>query len=461
MLKNVPLFGLGNEGKSSNVNAQKRVNLYAEIQEDNESNGLVLYPTPGLTAFTNFGALPNRGLYQSGGVMYVINANTLWEVSTTGAQTSRGTLLTGSGRVDMVDNGTQLLIVDGTYGYIYTFATNTLAQIVDADFPASTTCGFLNGYFLVQKTNSGQFFISALYDGTNWNALDFATAESAPDNLVRLFVDSGMVYLFGERTTEFWGDSGAADFPFARVGASSIEWGLAAPWSLCKFMDSMIFLRKNRLGAVQVCQLSGYQSVAVSTPEIDYLLSTYAGVSNATGFSYMVSGHPFYQINFATQNVSWLYDGLTKAWSSVSTGGARHRGEIQVNFNGESYVSDYAAGNVYLLDETSYTDNGTPIAREFVSRHNKGGDFITISQLWLEMQAATSTGAAPTVSMQISRDGGHTWSSEVWRTFGAVGEYGKRAVWNRLGRSRDWLFKFKCTDAVKTVFIAAWATHGR
>lgn len=464
MLRNVPLFGLGNKGKSANVNAQERVNLYVEVQDDPEANGLVLYPRPGLTTFVNFGASPARGFYQKGDVAYVVNGATLWEIAANGTTTSRGTLLTTGGRVDITDNGTQMLIVDGTYGYIYTFATTTLAQITDGDFPAPSTCAFLNGYFIVSKTDSAQFFISALYDGTAWDALDFATAESDPDNLVRLMVDNGALYLFGDKTTEMWGDSGAADFPFARIGASAIEWGLAARWSLCKFDGSLIFLRKNRLGAVQVCVLAGNQAMPVSNPELDYVFAQY-DAENATGYSYTVSGHPFYQINFPSDGVSWLYDGLSKCWSKVQSGSGRHRGEIQVNFLGSSYVTDYENGKVYLIDGDAYTDDGEPIVREFVSRHNKGGDFIRIPQLWLEMEGgvglATGQGSDPQVMLQISRDGGHEWGTELWRSFGAIGQYKARAVWNRLGRARDWLFKVRCTDPVKTVFIAAWATYDK
>lgn len=463
MLRNAPLFGLGNKGKSPNVNAQERTNLYVEVQQDPESNAITLYPTPGLTTFVNLGASPCRGFYQKGDVAYVVNTNTLWEIAANGAVTSRGTLLTGSGRVDIADNGKQMLIVDGSYGYLLTFSSNAFARITDADFPAATNCAFLNGYFIVNKANTAQFFISALYDGAAWDAQDFATAESDPDNLVRPMVDNGVLYLFGDKTTEMWSDSGAADFPLARVGASAIEWGLAARWSLAKFQDSLIFLRKNRLGALQVCVLSGNQAVPVSNPEVDYLLSTYEGAENATGFSYVVSGHPFYQINFSSAGVSWLYDGLSKAWSRVQSGAGRHRGEMQVNFLGKSYVTDFDNGKVYLLDENAYTDDGEPIVREFVSRHTKAGAFIRIPQLWLEMEsgvgAATGQGADPQVMLQVSRDGGHTWGAEMWRSFGALGEFGKRAVWNRLGRARDWLFKVRVTDPVKTVFVAAWVRY--
>jgi hypothetical protein len=374
--------------------------------------------------------------------------------------TNIGTLSSSAGRVDITDNGTQIIIVDGPSGYIYNTATATFAQITDPDFPGADTVTFLNGYFIVNKPNTGQFFISTIYDGLTWSALEFATAESNPDNLVRVIADNGQVLLLGPDTTEFWSDSGALDFPFARVGAAAIEWGLAARWSLCKFMDSLIFLRKNRLGAVQVCTLSGYSAVPVSSPEIDYIMSQYSAVSNATGFAYMVSGHPFYQINFPSANESWVYDGLSKEWHRAESGGGRHRAEIQINFLDRSYVTDYQNGKLYRFQDGVYSDDGQPIARELITRHQSTGEYVFLSKLWIEMEAGvglqTGQGSQPKLMMQYSKDGGHTWSNEVWRDIGAIGEFKWRALFLRLGRGRDWVFRFRITDPVKTVFIGAW-----
>jgi hypothetical protein len=465
MLNPVPLFGVGNQGKSPPVSAQRRINLYSEI--DLDSSTLKLYPTPGLSVFVDFGANATRGVYQYGDVLFVVNNLTLWEVAADGSMTNRGTLEPVTGRVDMVDNGqgNQLLIVDGSFGYIYDLVAHTFAKIADADFVAGDTCAFLNGYFIVQRADSPQFGLSDLYDGTSWDALMFATAESSPGNLVRVQVENGNLILFKGQNTEFWGESGAADFPFARIGSSAIEWGLASRWSLCKYMDSLIFLRKNRLGAVQVCVLSGYTAQVVSTPEMDYLFSTYTSES-ATAFTYMVSGHPMFQITFPNEDVTWVYDGLTKEWHNAQYGNAgRHRGEIQINFLDSSYVTDYESGKLYLLDQDTYTDDGQTIVREVVAKHIKTGNFLRIAQLWLEMEAGIALqvgqGSDPQVMLQISRDGGNTWGAEVWRGFGAVGEYLARAVWNRLGRARDWTFKFRITDPVKTIFIGAWARYGK
>lgn len=464
MLKPVPLFGTGNRGKSPPVSAQQRINLYSEV--DLDTGTLKLYPTPGTSVFIDLGASASRGVYQQGDVVFLVNNRTLWEVAADGSTTNRGTLEATTARVDMVDNGegNQLLIVDGRFGYIYDLVSHVFTKITDVDFVPGDTCDFMDGYFIVGRTDSAEFGLSALYDGLSWDALDFATAESSPGNIVRVKVENGNVILFKGQNAEFWGASGAADFPFARIGSSAIEWGLASRWSLCNYMDSLIFLRKNRLGAVQVCVLSGYTAQVVSTPEMDFLFSTYIAES-ATAFTYMVSGHPMYQITFPDDDITWVYDGLTKEWHNAQFGTAgRHRGEMQINFLDHSYVTDYADGKMYLMDQDTYTDNGTAIVRELVCHHAKSGNFSRIAQLWLEMEVGVGLqlgqGSDPTVMLQISRDGGQTWGGEVWRSFGAVGKYLARSVWNRLGRARDWTFKFRVTDPVKTVFIGGWARFG-
>jgi len=463
-LSPVPLFGLGNYSRSVVVNDQERVNLYCELETDPQRGSrLTFYPTPGLTLFSNYGSSPMRGVWTHGDFKYYVNQSQLWKEANDGTKTALGTLLTSGGFVDMADNGSQLMIVDGTAGYILTFATDVLLQITDAGFPANpTTVTFLNLRFVVTSEGTGQYQWSAINDGFSWDALDFATEESNPDNLIRVIADNGQLVLFGEFTTGFAGATGD-DAAFGRIGASAIEFGLASRWALDKFDGSLIFLAKNRLGGVQVLTLSGYSNQPVSSPDIDTLFSSYAGVENATGFSFRHQGHSFYQINFASEGVSWRYDGTTRCWDKVESSGGRHRAELQINHQNRSYVTDYENGNTYTLDADALTDNGEPISRQFVARHIMRGNIGRMAEVWIDMENGTGTatgqGENPQLMMQYSKDGGHTWSNERWADIGRQGDYRARAVYRRLGassRSGDFLFKFRVTDPIKVVFASAW-----
>lgn len=74
----------------------------------------------------------------------------------------------------MADNGTQLIIVDGSFGYIYNF--NTIGSDADYRSDSGADTVTFGGRFIVNKPAFGQFWISDLYDGTSWNASNFATA---------------------------------------------------------------------------------------------------------------------------------------------------------------------------------------------------------------------------------------------------------------------------------------------
>ena len=448
------LFGVGLQDKSLNVSAQRRLNLWLEFRPEDDGVRVVAHGTPGLAVpLVDFGDTPPRGLHSLGDFMYVVHRGTLWQVNNAGVATNRGTLLTTTGRVYFADNGTIIMIVDGQFGYTFNTGTNAFAQIVSANFNAGNSVTWQDRYFIYDKVNSGRFYISALDDPSTWSALDFANAEASPDNLVRVMADHGELILFGDLTIEFWGNSGAADFPYVRLGSSAVEWGLAARESLVKFETSLAFLGKNRMGEAQVVVLNGYTPQNVGSQDFLDAINKYATLSDATAFSYMQNGHAFYQINFPTANKSWLYDGGTKVWSEVGYDNSRHRGNMSTLFLGKTYVADYSNGRIYKLDPTSFTDNGTSIPRELISRHLAGDNYIPISQLWVDMETGVGTtsgqGSDPQVMLACSNDFGHSYGPEIWRSAGPLGNYGWRAWWNRLGSDYQWTFKLRITDPVK------------
>jgi hypothetical protein len=60
--------------------------------------------------------------------------------------------------------------------------------------------------------------------------------------------------------------------------------------------------------------------------------------------------------------------------------------------------------------------------------------------------------------LRFSDDGGHTWSNERWVNMGAIGTYGTRAIWRRLGMTtelRDRVYEVSSSDPVKTVIVGA------
>lgn len=461
-MKRIPIFGLGYKSKSANVTAQTRVNMYLEVVPDEDKTKSVAYGTPGLTLFCNLGDTPFRCLHALGDYLYGAHRGTFYQINNAGVATSKGTLLTTTGRVGIEDNGTQVILVDGSYGYVYNTSTDAFAQITDVNFPGGNTVAYNDGYFIVNKPDTQQFFISALDDGTSWDALDFASAESSPDNITSIVADHGQLIPLGGLTTEFWTNTGAVDFPYSRISGSTAEWGIAARWSVTKFDNSIMYLAKNKMGSVQLVRLSGYTPQPVSTFDMEHIFNSYSSVSDATAFSYLYDGHPFYHINFPVAGESWLYDGATNCFSQLkSHGDTRSRLEIGVQYIGQTVVSDYSSGKLYRIDGSVYTENGDPIVSEITTKHvTKNLERLFIAALQVDLEAGvglqTGQGCDPQIMLQISKDGGHTWGSERWQGIGKVGEYTNRAKWYRLGYARDFAFKLRISDPVKRAILGAY-----
>jgi len=116
------ILGPGISGRSKAISSQKRLNLYMEVRSDKDKSDLVAFGTPGLRPFVDFGSQPSRGMwwFEAINTLFLIAYDQLLEVRADGTYISRGTLSTNVGNVSMADNGLQLMIVDGPYGYIYT-----------------------------------------------------------------------------------------------------------------------------------------------------------------------------------------------------------------------------------------------------------------------------------------------------------------------------------------------------
>lgn len=459
----VALFGLGQQGKSPNVTAQTRVNLYAEIQFEADKTRVAYYPTPGLDEFVDLGATPVRGMHTVAvsSYLYAVQYDTLYQVNAAAGVASLGTLATSSGRAALADDGTRMLVVDGTAGYYYNVSTGVFSTIADADFPAGcTTCCFLGGRMVVEVPNSGAIAWSDLY-ATTWPTGNRATAEASPDKLVAVYAFQGNLLLMGETTIEFWGVTSNANQPFAWIGSAAATWGLAAKWSIAQVADTCAFLARNAQGQVQVARLSGYQVVPVSTPEVDYEINAYSAIEDATAYSNMVGGHPQYVINFPTAGKTWMYDFASQSWSQLrSPSSGMHWGQMGVNYRNKTHVARFDAGKIYQIDPYTYTEGGLPVERQIIGRHVFQGDPMSVSEMWVDMEMgvgnANPPGADPLLRLRTSKDGGHTWSNELWRAFGPQGVYQRRAVFRRLGQARDWVFELTCSEPVKTAFIGAF-----
>ncbi len=399
--------------------------------------------------------------------------DTLYEVTSAGTATSRGTLETSSGRVSMAHNGVrvganqQIMIVDGSEGYIYDNTTQTLTKIADTDMVASESVLFLDGYFVFAQKNSDRFWITSLYDGTAIDENDFATAEGDPDILQAVATDRRELFLFGRSTLEVWYNAGDSDNTFQRYQGGSTQTGLAATHAWSRFDNGICWLTNNKRGTKQIAVLGeGYRPVFISTPEVNYRLSTYTTYDNAFSYVYQHEGHEFICFTFPSHKVTEVYDASTKEWHQRghTIDGVfpnRERYNCHVFAFGKHLFGDFANGNIYQLDASVGTISGTRIPRERITPILTNEEKrIRISALQLDMQEGIGD---PNVStdtsmwLSYSKDGGHTFSNEREISMGEAGDYDKRIIWRRLGQARNWIFKLRTWSPNPMVLKGAYA----
>jgi len=426
----------------------------------------------------------------------------------TGVGTGTGYAYQSASGTGVVTDANDFLIVyqnawpatSGTLKVLDNFRSIT-SSYTGVNFPGANTVVFIDSYFVINDPGTKQFWLSGQYDGFNWDPLQFASKEAYTDDLQAVFVDNGNLVLLGTISQEYWQNTGSFPFPFQRIAGSPTDIGLAARWSFARCAGEMFYLGRTRRGGISVVRIQNYQPVVVSTPDLDYLLTQYQNIGDAIAFGYRQNGHEFYQISFQKEGKTWLYDATTDAWSILISGReTRHYANFGAQYSNQIAVTDYRNGNLYILDPQSFTDNGELIARELITPHlfastsfNKlhiyrfrldmqqgvglvdniasyscilaqNNDFIitenNLNLITENVETETQT-LEPQIMMQVSRDGGFTYGREMWTSFGAIGQYLRRAEWRRLGVSRSFVFKLRITDPVKVVLIsaAAYATQ--
>lgn len=400
-------------------------------------------------------------------------------------ETSSGPIVARSSELKSSGGSTpssSTIFTDGLYNYVlwdssdYSYSLNSRWPLVssfsdEAFLPPtfeSTHIAWIDGYFILNEKDTNKFWVSDL-NSINIDALSFSSSEGDPDIIKGLIDNHRQLWVFNEKTIEIYVNTGNADFPFERVQGGYIEIGCLAGYSIAKINGTILWLGQSESGRGIVYAASGSQPQRVSTHAIEQAIAGYASPEDATAYTYEMDGHFFYVLNFA--EATWVYDLATGLWHerAYTNNGSleRHRGECHAYdpATGMHLVGDYVNGKVYEFNKDYYTDNTDAITRLRSAPHlTKGLKRAFCSKFQLDMETGIGLdggvqGSNPTVMLDFSDDGGHTWSSESWALAdaggGSIGDYKKRVIWRRLGKFRDRIFRVQITDPVKVVLIGA------
>lgn len=166
----LPLVSKPYIGKSIIASAQRCINLYPERNtgDDQAPSPVTHYLTPGSLLYKDsYLNRPVRCSYRTTiGTSYVVIGTVVYYLDYLANLTPIGFVADKPTQIYAADNGLVTIIVDGEFGYVIDMATNRFAQITDASFYGASFVVFLDTFFVFNRPNTNQFFLSASM--ANW-----------------------------------------------------------------------------------------------------------------------------------------------------------------------------------------------------------------------------------------------------------------------------------------------------
>lgn len=480
IMSDFPIFGGYNKREDLKFDAEDCVNLYL-TQDNMGKKKYAFLNTPGLE-FNQILADSNdqfRMLYNYGVLMYAGAGATIYTLDASLVPTTVGTIGTDVGYISVTaNNGNQVIFVDGQAGYIYDILAATFTQITAPGFPPNPiNVAFLDGYFVIPSAETRTFQISALNDGTKWDAFDNALIQAYPGVNVGVGVVNRRLYFFKTDSTEVWYNQGAADFPFRRDNNLIFNFGCLTAASIVSDFGYLFWVAQDKDGTASIMMTQGQVPIPISNDSIDLLIQSFASPALLSAYCYKDGDHVFYVVNWTIDDYTFVYNvkmGEAKIWhrmemqSSVQnddipfSGKTRHLADCHAYFNGQHYVGSYKNPSLYLFSRNisgnEVTDgNVQPIRRSRTCKNFFDADYKRIQVNKIELDMETGLGndlyPNPDAYLKISRDGGHLFGNEVPARIGAQGERLTRVYWPKKGISRNFVADFSIYADVAPIAI--------
>jgi len=451
-LQPIPFWTQSYEARSKVVTAERLVNWMLEKSGGTSKYPYALYPTPGLRRLCTVGDGPCRGMARIQNVLWVVSGTRLYRVDSSYVVTDIGEV-GGVGDVLMVAGETAVLIA--TSGPFY--AADDASGITEIPLTGIVGVAYQDGYGLAAKGGWQDFYISDIgVMATGWT--DFTTADSQGDALMGMASLHRTLWVFKQRTTELYNNTGAVAFPFERNQGGFLQVGLLASKSVAIADNTLFWLGHDH----QVYMANGFQPVSISPPAIARIIESQASPQTAVAFVYAMEGHTIYCLSFTS--LTMCYDLTTGFWhyrESAALGRWRANG-YQYIWR-KHVVGDCESGKIYEMDPDYCTEDGTEIRREADSPPIfDGGSRLQMHELFIDVDSGVGLdgavqGSDPELMISWSDDGGRTFGNEVIGKIGPIGEYGRQIRVNRLGAFRQRSIRIAVSDPIPAVIVGAYA----
>jgi hypothetical protein len=323
---------------------------------------------------------------------------------------------------------------------VFTLTGGTKAAFSDGDVGSPNSVCFHDGYFMFTY-GSGKIQASGV-NAVTINPIDFTTAESNPDGLLRGWSFRGLYYAAGPATIEVYGDPvNATGFPLTRQGYN-ITPGLHSAFAVAGFEPEFgnfpIYVGSDNT----VRHLQGSNPIKISPPDLDFLIASVDDADDLEALCYISRGHAFWQLSSATW--TWVYNLTNGTWHErQSYGLARSRMTLSLPAFSTWLVGDTEANYILEVDPEKLIEVTSPLiatiesapAKDFPNRIRVARADFDFTVGVGDVTGTDPIETDPTVMISWSDDGGATFTNPWNRKLGEMAEYQHRVTTLNTGLS--------------------------
>lgn len=284
----------------------------------------------------------------------------------------------------------------------------------------------------------------------NYGVVQFRNADTSSDNIQALAAVGSTLYVLGKKTIEIW-TRGSTELEswICTSYTTNASNGVAAPNSIAVCGSTLFYLGKGDSYAKAVMSVTGTNYSKVSDTWLDQLLLNETS-ETAYGFSYAQNGHIFYVLQLTASGQTWVYDVTTKEWhqrvSRQLDTGREIPWRVQAMMWFKSKFWAFCNDGCMYEHSTAYwwEDFGNSVQKLPMIRHRQGQVIVNENApfVFLELAIECNVGTVDDYSedarilLEVSKDGGNTWSNMRSAPFGKTGQYGHRVRFLSLGYNR-------------------------
>lgn len=460
----VNVTGPSYQSRSRPLSSQRTQNWYQQLNEQGK-DAYTLMPFPGLKLLGSAEGA-DRGFHRMSEILYQVKGTSLYEISSNGTHTLRGTI-PGTGRAIIRDDGINMFIVADLKVWQYTTDTNLVTEVTNVNITGSKSVDFFNNQFIYTKDRFST--VSDVGNGAEASGLNIVGEETLPDDLVRDYVFDEVIYRCGTRSIVGWYNSGVGAPPIEKLQGRIFTVGLAAINSIAETDEAFYWLGDD----FAIYQAAAGSKNRISTDAISNEIQKYSKIDDAIGNTFTFEGQNFYSITFPSGNKTFVVSESlgSNGWFEISSGvsnpldSTKYQGTSILDAYGKLFVADVSNGNIYNLDLDTYMNNDEPLQRVRVTQAANGallnarGKRVQMSELKLIMETGVGVisgqGDNPRIMIEYSDDGGNTWNGGSWPRVGRLGEFTLQVEWYNLGSFYNRIFRISTTDPVNYSIYSA------